>query len=177
MFFFQGGVDTKVYQVYDKLKLTPIGKSLVDNIFHVPLAYMPAWLLTDGLLSGKTATEVALEKQENYIKLLVVCAAMWIPFQYANFRYLPPSMQVLAVNAGCLVWNVILCFLTHEKNDNVVTSDSFEAVEKADFVIVEKLLRKSSDVEVEWSFKYPGLPEHLMDVGQTSNTEEIESEP
>ena len=172
-------MDTKVYQVYDKLKLTPIGKSLVDNIFHVPLAYMPAWLLTDGLLSGQTPTEVALEKKDNYIKLLVVCATMWIPFQYANFRYLPPSMQVLAVNAGCLVWNVILCFLTHEKNDNIVTSDSFEAVEKSDFV----WLRKSSeDVEVEWSFKYPGLPEHLMDVQtseipETSDTQEIKSEP
>ena len=49
---------------------------------------------------------------------------MWIPFQFLNFRYVPANMQVLAVNAGCLVWNVIMCFLSHENHNSDNNSDN-----------------------------------------------------
>ena len=122
-------MDTGVYRLYDRFKLTPLKKSLVDNFFHVPLAYMPAWFLTDGLLSGRTPTEVALEKKDNYIKSLAACASMWIPFQYMNFKLFPPNLQVLAVNAGCLIWNVVLCYLSNE-SDSIDNNN--EVVEKLD---------------------------------------------
>lgn len=122
-------MDTGVYRLYDRFKLTPLKKSLVDNFFHVPLAYMPAWFLTDGLLSGRTPTEVALEKKDNYIKSLAACASMWIPFQYMNFKLFPANLQVLAVNAGCLIWNVVLCYLSNE-SDTTDSNESDSAMDK-----------------------------------------------
>jgi len=153
--YYQGMIDTGVYRFYDRLKLTPIKKSLVDNFLHVPLAYMPAWFLTDGLLSGRTPTEVAMEKKDNYIRTLAACATMWIPYQYLNFRYFPPSMQVLAVNVGCLVWNVVLSFLTHEDHSKSVTTDNTNTPEVKDSVVIKSVETPSSDKISKWNQNAP----------------------
>ncbi len=38
---------------------------------------------------------------------------LWVPFQFLNFRFVPPQLQVAAANACAVVWNVILSLLSH----------------------------------------------------------------
>jgi len=40
---------------------------------------------------------------------------LWIPFQFLNFRLVPPPLQVGAANICALVWNTYLSFATHNE--------------------------------------------------------------
>ncbi len=40
---------------------------------------------------------------------------LWVPFQFLNFRFVPPALQVAAANGCAVVWNVILSLLSHAK--------------------------------------------------------------
>lgn len=40
---------------------------------------------------------------------------LWVPFQFLNFRFVPPQLQVAAANVCAVVWNVILSLLSHTK--------------------------------------------------------------
>jgi len=40
---------------------------------------------------------------------------LWIPFQFLNFRFVPPQLQVAAANVCAMAWNVILSLLSHAK--------------------------------------------------------------
>lgn len=39
--------------------------------------------------------------------------ALWVPFQFLNFGYIPAQFQVLAANCVALVWNVYLSYASH----------------------------------------------------------------
>ena len=40
---------------------------------------------------------------------------LWVPFQFLNFRFVPPQLTVAAANVCAVVWNVILSLLSHAK--------------------------------------------------------------
>ena len=44
---------------------------------------------------------------------------LWVPFQFLNFRFVPPQLQVAAANVCAVVWNVILSLLSHTKVEPV----------------------------------------------------------
>ena len=69
---------------------------------------MPAFLLTDGFLQGKSVKQITEEKHEDYVKITIACIIGWVPFQWLNFRFVPVEFQVVAVNFAALVWNVVL---------------------------------------------------------------------
>ena len=96
------------YRFYSRLGTSPLKTSLLDNFIHVPFAYMPAFLLTDGFLQGKSAKQITEEKREDYVKITIACIIGWVPFQWLNFRFVPVEFQVVAVNFAALVWNVVL---------------------------------------------------------------------
>lgn len=45
---------------------------------------------------------------------------LWVPFQFINFRFVPPQLQVAAANVCAVVWNVILSLLSHTKVEEPV---------------------------------------------------------
>ena len=70
---------------------------------------MPAFLLTDGFLQGKSAKQITEEKfPGDYMKITIYCIIGWVPFQWFNFRFVPVEFQVVAVNFAALVWNIVL---------------------------------------------------------------------
>ncbi|KAL4436140.1 hypothetical protein ABPG77_005588 [Micractinium sp. CCAP 211/92] len=38
---------------------------------------------------------------------------LWVPFQFVNFRFVPPQLQVLASNACALLWNTYISWKSH----------------------------------------------------------------
>lgn len=113
--YYQGVIDTGVYRFYSRLGTSPLKTSLIDNFIHVPFAYMPAFLLTDGFLQGKSVKQITEEKREDYVKITIACIIGWVPFQWLNFRFVPVEFQVVAVNFAALVWNVVLDSLNCEE--------------------------------------------------------------
>ena len=60
-------------------------------------------------------------------------------------------MQVLAVNVGCLVWNVVLSFLTHEDHSKSVTTDNTNTPEVKDSVVIKSVETPSGDkLNIKW---------------------------
>ena len=39
--------------------------------------------------------------------------ALWVPFQFINFRFVPVNLQALASNLVALVWNVYMSYASH----------------------------------------------------------------
>ena len=40
---------------------------------------------------------------------------LWVPFQFINFRFVPPNLQVATANVFALLWNVVLSFASHKE--------------------------------------------------------------
>jgi len=51
---------------------------------------------------------------------------MWVPVQFVNFTYVPVQLRVAFVNAGCLVWNVLLDFIAHNANEDRLKDEQKE---------------------------------------------------
>jgi hypothetical protein len=63
--------------------------------------------------SGVGAVQAKL--QQDWAKVVVTNWYLWVPFQFFNFRFVPPKLTVAAVNTCAVVWNVILSLLSHAK--------------------------------------------------------------
>ena len=109
--YYQGVISAAAYRFYAFLKLRTMTSSLVDNFIHVPLLYMPAFFITDGLLEGKSLATIVDEKKGEYKTSLLYCVLGWTPFQWFNFKFIPQEFQVVSVNVACLVWNVVLDYV------------------------------------------------------------------
>ena len=73
-------------------------------------------------------------------------------------------MQVLAVNVGCLVWNVVLSFLTHEDHSKSVTTDNTNTPEVKDSVVIKSVETPSGDKISKWSNQH--VPQNSSSVPQ-----------
>ena len=73
-------------------------------------------------------------------------------------------MQVLAVNVGCLVWNVVLSFLTHEDHSKSVTIDNTNTPEVKDSVVIKSVETPSGDKISKWSNQH--VPQNSSSVPQ-----------
>jgi hypothetical protein len=38
---------------------------------------------------------------------------LWVPFQFVNFRFVPPQLQVLMANMVSLIWNTYMSWKSH----------------------------------------------------------------
>ena len=94
------------------LKKDTTKQALVDNFTHVPLAYMPAFYLTDGFLQGKSAKQIYEEKFKTgeYTKTTLACMIVWVPFQMWNFKNIPLEFRCLTVQGAALFWNIVLSY-------------------------------------------------------------------
>jgi len=120
--YYQGGFDTWLYGLYGKYLTAKrfggsvfkagMAASLLDNLVHVPLLYMPAYFATMGAWQGDSLEKLKSDTQAAYKNTVAACCALWIPLQLLNFTVVPLHLRVLFVNFGCLAWNVILDYLS-----------------------------------------------------------------
>jgi hypothetical protein len=60
-------------------------------------------------------SQVVPKLQRDLGPVIVSNWKLWVPFQFVNFRFVPPSLQVAAANACAVVWNVVLSLMSHAK--------------------------------------------------------------
>lgn len=86
---------------------------LIDQFLFSPI-FIGVFLSTLVTLEGRPS-EVLPKLQQEWFSSVVANWQLWIPFQFLNFRFVPPQFQVLAANVIAIVWNVILSFKAHKE--------------------------------------------------------------
>mmetsp|Transcript_8491 Transcript_8491/g.21781 ORF Transcript_8491/g.21781 Transcript_8491/m.21781 type:complete len:199 (-) Transcript_8491:90-686(-) len=123
-----GGAATFVYRLYPRLiammptalRATPtrnaVTAMLLDQVVHCPLVYTPAFYISTNVLQGSTVEMAIGELRAKYVESVVACAGFWVPFMFANFRYMPPALHVLTMQGANLAWTVIIDYIAHRSN-------------------------------------------------------------
>jgi len=102
----------------------------LDCCVHVPFLYLPVFYsLRAWALHPELSTRAALEcgfrsYQENVWSDALLQASIFIPLQYANFRYSPPAMRVpVLVGAGAM-WASLLSYLHGSGDEQAIEASS-----------------------------------------------------
>ncbi|KAG0562419.1 hypothetical protein M758_9G146900 [Ceratodon purpureus] len=83
----------------------------MDQFIFAPIfiAFTFAYLL---LMEGN-AGKIQQKIQSDWKPTLFANWKLWIPFQFCNFMFVPPILQVLFSNVVGLVWNVYISYASH----------------------------------------------------------------
>ena len=127
--FYMGAFVTPVYAAYPRMVryavkplhkkpgklMEGLGSSFIDNAFHSPLLYIPAFYVSVGVMQGESLAAIEANLRGSWWVTVKACWLIWVPAQTLNFSVVPVPQRVLFMNGCCLVWNVILDFISHEK--------------------------------------------------------------
>mmetsp|Transcript_76475 Transcript_76475/g.127430 ORF Transcript_76475/g.127430 Transcript_76475/m.127430 type:complete len:210 (+) Transcript_76475:109-738(+) len=86
--------------------------TLINQLFVVPLLYMPLFYLVNGLARGRSLRAIVAHASRKYLDVLVVNYIFWLPVQCAMFALLVPELLVPVTCIAGIVWNFILSRLT-----------------------------------------------------------------
>jgi protein Mpv17 len=103
------------------------GKNVVLKMLGDQLIWAPpcnaAYLYISSMLSGKTSNQAAAITKSQLIPVMKVNYAIWPAIQLANFKFIPPPLQVPVINVAILGWS---CFLAVKANEG--TKDESKAL-------------------------------------------------
>lgn len=81
-------------------------KVVCDQTIYSPL-FIPLLISYNALLNGE---DVVTKVKNEFWTTMKVNFAIWIPFQFFNFKYVQKDFQVLASNTMGIAWNSFLSF-------------------------------------------------------------------
>lgn len=82
-----------------------------DQAIFGPL-FIPCFMGTLFALEGRPDQLMGFLR-DNYKENLLTNWALWIPFNFLNFRFVPGAYQVLFANFVALIWNTYLSWSSH----------------------------------------------------------------
>lgn len=121
-----GTVSYQIYTLYPRVLpkwflaaplRTGLGSSALDNFIHVPFLYTPVFYLWTEVAQGRTWDETYDTLVKCAMPSIHACWVMWIPYQTINFGFVPAHRQCVFMNAGCLLWNIILDYIANNTPD------------------------------------------------------------
>eukprot|EP00898_Chlorokybus_atmophyticus_P003579 jgi/Chlat1/4221/Chrsp27S08881 len=105
---------------YGFLSRSISGSSLSSTLFRLSLdqlLFAPCFiavffsaLLT---LEGRP-DQIRAKLRSDWKEAVVTNWKIWVPFQFVNFGFVKPQLQVAAANVVAVVWNAYLSFATHK---------------------------------------------------------------
>ncbi|GBG26162.1 Mpv17-like protein 2 [Hondaea fermentalgiana] len=119
---FYSRVNFKLFQLYPRIlpavvKRKPLGEgvasSLIDNLVHSPLLYLPTFFLWTGAVEGKTISRSMEDMCEQFSTIMQSLLLIWLPVNTFTFSVVPQSQRVCFVAVANLVWNIVLDHLHH----------------------------------------------------------------
>ena len=93
--------------------LVGLGCTMIDNVIHSPLLYLPSYYLYVDTVQGATLAEAAEHLRQDWLEVAGTCFAIWVPIQGINFSVVPPAQRVMFMNVCLLTWNVLLDYMSH----------------------------------------------------------------
>ncbi|KAL4855073.1 PXMP2/4 family protein 2 [Chlorella vulgaris] len=86
-------------------------RMVVDQLCFAPL-FISAIVSSIMTLEGK-GPEVPGRLRRDLLDIMKSNWLLWVPFQFVNFRFVPPQLQVLMANGVALIWNVYMSWKSH----------------------------------------------------------------
>ncbi len=86
----------------------------MDQLAFAPV-FITVILSSIMTLEGHGA-DVPAKLKADLLPTIVSNWKIWVPFQFINFRLVPPQLQVLAANVVALAWNTILSYASHNSS-------------------------------------------------------------
>ena len=109
----------------------PMLLAAFDCATHSPFIYFPAFycfvavINKDESTAHTAALAEGIEKwKENFFEDAPACAAVWLPLNAINFKFVPPHLRLPFVSGAGLIWVGVLSFMRGSECDPSATSKS-----------------------------------------------------
>lgn len=95
-----------------------IQRVALDQLFFAPL-FIPAFFSIILILDGKP--ELIVDKlKSDWASTMITNYSVWIPAMFLNFKFVPPTLQVLFSNGVGFGWNIYLSHMSYKVDEEVV---------------------------------------------------------
>jgi hypothetical protein len=91
--------------------VTAVSKLAMDQLLFAPV-FIGSIISLIMLLEGH-GDDVPSKLKSDLFTIVKSNWALWVPFNFLNFRYVPQSLQVLASNGAALLWNTYVSWVSH----------------------------------------------------------------
>jgi hypothetical protein len=113
---------------------TTVQRVALDQLFFAPL-FIPAFFSIILILDGKP--ELIVDKlQSDWASTMITNYSVWIPAMFLNFKFVPPTLQVLFSNGVGFGWNIYLSYMSYKVDETaevgteIVNTIGSQSVEK-----------------------------------------------
>lgn len=104
---------------------TTVQRVAMDQLIFAPL-FIPAFFSIILILDGKP--ELIIDKlKSDWASTMLTNYSVWVPAMFLNFKFVPPTLQVLFSNFVGFGWNIYLSYMSYK-----VDTHSVEVAEKKD---------------------------------------------
>lgn len=90
---------------------TAVSKLAMDQLLFAPV-FIGSIISLIMVLEGH-GEDVPAKLKGDLFTIVKSNWALWVPFNFINFRYVPQSLQVLASNGAALLWNTYVSWASH----------------------------------------------------------------
>ncbi|KAM0682575.1 hypothetical protein MDAP_001806 [Mitosporidium daphniae] len=98
------------------LKITAF-KTFLDVIVFDPF-YLSFFFTVSGCMENRSKEDIKKKLHDELSTTYLTGVAVWLPIQFANFRYIPVPYQPLIVQGVNLFWNSFLSWVQHKESRN-----------------------------------------------------------
>ena len=98
------------------LKITAF-KTFLDVIVFDPF-YLSFFFIASGCMENRSKAEIKQKLHDELSITFMADVAIWLPIQFANFRYVSVLYQPLVVQGVNLFWNAFLSWVQHKESRN-----------------------------------------------------------
>ena len=113
---------------------TTVQRVALDQLFFAPL-FIPAFFSIILILDGKP--ELIVDKlKSDWASTMVTNYSVWIPAMFLNFKFVPPTLQVLFSNGVGFGWNIYLSYMSYKVDETA--EDGVGIVNAIESQVVEK---------------------------------------
>jgi len=95
-------------------------KLALDFLFDP--VFISLFFISNGILQNQSLSQLGVKLREDLLETWLMSAAVGIPIQTLNFRYIKVLWQPLVVQSCNIVWNAYLSFVQHDKHSTVISS-------------------------------------------------------
>lgn len=92
-----------------------IQRLAMDQLVFAPM-FIPAFFSIILILDGKP--EMIIDKlKADWASTMITNYSVWVPAMFLNFKFVPPTLQVLFSNAVGFGWNIYLSYMSYKIDD------------------------------------------------------------
>jgi len=119
---FYSRVNLALYKAYPKCIPASIKKrrwtegfcsSLLDNLVHSPLLYLPSFFVWTGAVEGKSISTSLEDMERKFAPIFRSLLLFWVPVNTICFAAVPKQKRLLFVGVANLLWNAYLDLKQH----------------------------------------------------------------